>query len=540
MKLWDFLRREAGFSATRLIFFAGISGLSNALLLVIINSAAERVSDRQQNTQFLFLFAVAITLYILAQKYVLRVSTVEIEKMINRLRVRVADKIRKADLQPLESLGRSAIYASVNKETLTISQAAAPLIIAGQSAIMIFFTVLYIHFLSKPAFFLALIIIGLGVSIHFKRIGQVMKDMHQSTAKENDFFDLLTDLLEGFKEVKINSARSQDLFQHLREAAGSVAELKTKTSMQFANHYLFSQTSFYLLIAAMVFILPRLSETYWEQVTEITAAILFIVGPLSSVVSAIPVLSGANVAVENIEQLEAAVAQLRRREDDEEEKAVPHFDEIRLDKVLFQYADQKGRPLFTVGPVNLSIKRGDVVFIVGGNGSGKSTFLKLATALYYPLLGAIHINGTDVETLGYGSYRSLFSAIFSDYHLFDRLYGLTQVEGARVDELLKLMRLETKTRYKDGRFENQDLSTGQKKRLALIVSLLEDKPIYVFDEWAADQDPEFRQFFYETLLADLKKQGKTVVAATHDDRYFHVADKVYKMEDGQIHPFAAK
>ena len=145
-----------------------------------------------------------------------------------------------------------------------------------------------------------------------------------------------------------------------------------------------------------------------------------------------------------------------------------------------------------------------------------------------------------METLGYGSYRSLFSAIFSDYHLFDRLYGLTQVEGARVDELLKLMRLETKTRYKDGRFENQDLSTGQKKRLALIVSLLEDKPIYVFDEWAADQDPEFRQFFYETLLADLKKQGKTVVAATHDDRYFHVADKVYKMEDGQIHPFAAK
>jgi putative ATP-binding cassette transporter len=310
--------------------------------------------------------------------------------------------------------------------------------------------------------------------------------------------------------------------------------------MQFANHFLFSQTSFYLLIAAMVFILPRLSETYWEQVTEITAAILFIVGPLSSVVSAIPVLSSANVAIENIEQLESAVERLRHREDDEEEKAAPHFDEIRLDKVLFQYTDQKGRPLFTVGPVDLSIKRGDVVFIVGGNGSGKSTFLKLATALYYPLMGAIHINGTDVETLGYGSYRNLFSAIFSDYHLFDRLYGLTHIEATRVDELLKLMRLETKTKYKNGRFENQDLSTGQKKRLALIVSLLEDKPIYVFDEWAADQDPEFRQFFYETLLADLKKQGKTVVAATHDDRFFHVADRVYKMEDGQIHPFAAK
>jgi putative ATP-binding cassette transporter len=540
MKLWEFLRKEADFSGTRLIFFAAVSGLSNALILVIINTAAERVSDRQQNTQFLFLFAVAITIYILAQKYVLKVSTIEIEKMIDKLRVRLADKIRKADLQPLEGLGRSEIYASVNKETLTISQSAAPLVIAGQAAIMVCCTVLYIYFLSKPAFVLALIIIGLGVSIHFKKLRHVLLDMHQSTAKENNFFDLLTHLLEGFKEVKLNSARSADLFRNLQEVAASVAELKTKTSMHFANHYLFSQISFYLLIAAMVFILPRLSETYWEEVTEITAAILFIVGPLTGVVSAIPVLSGANVAIENVERLEATLERLRRDENDEEVRVLPEFDGIRLDRVLFQYADQRGRPLFTVGPVDLSIKRGEVVFVVGGNGSGKSTFLKLLTALYYPLLGIIHIDGTDVETLGYGNYRNLFSAIFSDYHLFDRLYGLGDVPESTVEELLKLMRLESKTRYKEGRFENQDLSTGQKKRLALIVSLLENKPIYVFDEWAADQDPEFRQFFYETLLADLKKQGKTVIAATHDDRYFHLADRVYRMQDGQIYPFTAK
>ena len=216
-------------------------------------------------------------------------------------------------------------------------------------------------------------------------------------------------------------------------------------------------------------------------------------------------------------------------------KAVPHFDEIRLTRCCFICRSERPSPVYGWAR-DLSIA-GDVVFIVGGNGSA-STFLKLATALYYPLLEPSIL----MEPMWRRSAMELpvFLAIFSDYHPFDWLYGLTQVEGARVDELLKLMRLETKTRYKDGRFENQDLSTGQKKRLALIVSLLEDKPIYVFDEWAADQDPEFRQFFYETLLADLKKQGKTVVAATHDDRYFHVADKVYKMEDGQIHPFAAK
>ena len=137
-------------------------------------------------------------------------------------------------------------------------------------------------------------------------------------------------------------------------------------------------------------------------------------------------------------------------------------------------------------------------------------------------------------TLGYRAYRELFAAIYSDYHLFDRLYGLPNIDDSRVISLLQLMQLEKKTRWRDGRFENQELSTGQKKRLALVISLLEDKQIYVFDEWAADQDPSFRQFFYETLLPDLKARGKTLIVATHDDRYFSVGDRVIKMELGRI------
>ena len=126
--------------------------------------------------------------------------------------------------------------------------------------------------------------------------------------------------------------------------------------------------------------------------------------------------------------------------------------------------------------------------------------------------------------------------IFSDYHLFERLYGTAAVEDRRVFDLLRLMQIEQKTTWMDGRFQNQDLSTGQRKRLALVISLLEDKSIYIFDEWAADQDPAFRRFFYETLLPEMKAKGKTIVAATHDDRYFHVADRTIKMEVGQFVP----
>jgi putative ATP-binding cassette transporter len=160
--------------------------------------------------------------------------------------------------------------------------------------------------------------------------------------------------------------------------------------------------------------------------------------------------------------------------------------------------------------------------------------LKVLTTLYSPDAGEILLDGLDVKTLGYGAYRELFSAIFSDYHLFDRLYGMPEVDSRHVSALLKMMHLDRKTTFRDGHFVNQELSTGQKKRLALVVALLENKQVYIFDEWAADQDPEFRQYFYESLIPNLKEQGKTVICATHDDRYFAVGDRVVKMELGKI------
>ena len=174
------------------------------------------------------------------------------------------------------------------------------------------------------------------------------------------------------------------------------------------------------------------------------------------------------------------------------------------------------------------------MFIVGGNGSGKSTLLKLITGLYYPLTGNIYLNNKPLEADDYVDYRELYSTIFTDFHLFDRLYGIEDIDSQRVDQFLETMGLEKKTTFKNNGFSNTELSTGQKKRLAYIASVLEDKQIYIFDEWAADQDPEFRQYFYEVLLKDLKAKGKTVIAVSHDDRYFYAADRVIKIEYGKI------
>lgn len=537
MTLWGFLTSHSDVPLPRVMLFAGISGLSNALLLAVVNSAAHTVSNHGWDTQLFLLFLIALVLYILTQRYILRISTVQVEKIVAKLRVRMTDKIRRADLQAIEGLGRAQLYASLNTDTLTMSQATAPMMIACQGAILVVFSLGYIYLLSPGAFILTLVIVALGVSIHFKNRKLLASEFEQSTAKENELFDTLTHLLDGFKEVKLNSARSRDLFAHLKEITRQVAELKTRTGVRYADYYLFTQVIFFMLLAAMVFVLPSVSPVYGEQVSRITAAILFIIGPLTMVVGALPVFQNATHAINKMARLDAELdrAQEQARDRDNGDVVVPPpFEEIRVDRLGFSYHDREGKPLFTVGPLSLTVTRGEILFLVGGNGSGKSTVFKLLTGLYYPDAGTIAVDGLDITSVGHRRYREMFSGIFTDYHLFVRLYGLANIEDRQVYDLLRLMQLEHKTSWHDGHFENQELSTGQKKRLALIVSLLEDKPIYVFDEWAADQDPEFRKFFYDTLLPELKSRGKTVIAATHDDRYFYACDRVLKMEMGQI------
>lgn len=190
--------------------------------------------------------------------------------------------------------------------------------------------------------------------------------------------------------------------------------------------------------------------------------------------------------------------------------------------------------MFSIGPVDLTLNRGEIIFLVGGNGSGKTTLLKNLCGLYSPSSGSIHIDDRTLQHDSYDDFRNLFSIVLTDFHLFEKLYGLDKYEEKDVNDLLARMQIENKTQFKNGRFSSLDLSTGQRKRIALIVSLLEDKPIMVFDEVAADQDPEFREEYYRVILPELKKQNKTIILVSHDDRYFDMADTLIKLEYGKI------
>jgi putative ATP-binding cassette transporter len=210
------------------------------------------------------------------------------------------------------------------------------------------------------------------------------------------------------------------------------------------------------------------------------------------------------------------------------------WNRLDLEGVRFAYEDD-GRRGFTLGPLDFTLRRGEIVFLVGGNGSGKSTFVKVLTGLYVPQEGVVRLDGLCITEANREWLHSHFSAVFADFHLFDRLLGLEHHElDARAYDHLVQLELEDNVEIRQGTFSTTALSQGQRKRLALLTAFLEDRQIYVFDEWTADQDPHYRDVFFDVLLPDLAARGKTVLVITHDDRYYSRGDRIVKFEYGTL------
>ncbi len=529
-------RRESTSSAVPVLTMAMISGVANALILAIINSAVSAIYADGVHFRYLLMFGIVMGIYVLGKRFSLSRSILIAEDIVTRVRLRIADKIRKSELLCVENLGQSEIYTKLTQDTNLISQSMIVIVNASQSIIMVVFCLIYIAYTSRVAFLITIGAITIGVLVYLYNKRGIDQQLRETTMKETEFFGILGKIISGFKEIKMNKRRSRELFDDFKNTALDAERLKVRTEISFITEIMFSDMFFYILLAVMVFLLPKIDQTYSEPVIRITTAILFIVGPLGMVVAAMPVFVRANFAIGNLYDLETYFDREMRtpvRDDQLSPVGFCPFEEIVFDNLTFSYKDGAGNPLFSVGPVDLSVKKGETLFLVGGNGSGKSTLLKLMTGLYTSDSGVVKVDGAVVTNSSREEYIGLFSTIFSDFYLFDKLYG---VDGnpAKIAHLLKLMELDRKTGVVDDRFTNISLSTGQRKRLAMIVALLEDRPIYIFDEWAADQDPAFREYFYNGLLKELKDQGKTIIAVSHDDRYFHCADRILRMEFGKV------
>jgi len=534
-ELIAYFDKESDAPKGRIILMSSLSGVANALLLAVINVAAAQVSNQAVEASLFIIYLLVFILFIYMQRYALSQTTIAVEGTIRNVRLRIANKIRHAELRFIEENDKSDLYKPFTEESSSISYAATILVTAGQSVIMLVAVGAYLAYLSPLSLIVSIFFIVFATIFYLSHHRKITEDLNASYKKESEVFKALVHVLEGFKELKINQSKSDDVFQHIADLAEKSRTLKVSANLQLILKIMYSQMTFYTLLIILVFVIPLYVPSHAEIIFKVSATVLFIMGPINNIVGSIPILAQVNVSIKGLYTLEDRLdAMADIKQEDAFNQPIESFHEISFRDVKFSYIDKTNETLFVIGPIDLSIQQGEMLFIIGGNGSGKSTFLKLLCGLYYPSSGYIQIDEDRIDKTNYQSYRELFSIIFTDFYLFDRLYGLSDIDENRVRELLKLMELDKKTSYVNGRFSHLDLSTGQKKRLAFIVSILENKPVCIFDELAADQDPGFRRNFYEKILPDLKQQGITVIAVTHDDKYFHVADRVLKMDFGNF------
>lgn len=507
-----------------------VSGLSNAALVALINQALGADGEQLASLGWKFLAMSVIVLLTRTLSSTLFMRMGQSAKAM--LRMRTIDRIARASYLHLERQGAARALGVLTQDLDAIVVFFVNLPNLAMHGAVIIGCLTYLGILSWQIllFALATVLVGaLGFRLAHVR---ALFHLRGSRRREDDLVRHFHALFDGAKELKLHRAR-RHAFVHetLAPNVEAVRRQRTRGYVLYAAATSWGSFIFFAFIGCALFVLARFFPVGSSVMSGYAMTFLYMVLPIESVLSALPTISTARVALERIEQMNAELP----LEQSQPEQPAAALESIVLEQVTHEYYREQDNEVFSLGPIDLSFSAGELVYLIGGNGSGKTTLAKLLVGLYKPESGRILLNGVEVGDAERESYRQHFAVVFNDFYLFDSLLGLGSKElDEMAQSLLQALHLEHKVKVVGGVFSTTDLSQGQRKRLALLVTYLEDRPFYVFDEWAADQDPSFKDVFYRDMLPRLKAKGKTVLVITHDDRYFHLADRYIKLEEGRI------
>jgi putative ATP-binding cassette transporter len=522
----------------RLILGASASALSSAIVLAIVNLAAEDIAAKKNDLVNLWMaaaFVAGILIYTAAETWMVSRMGADIEEAIDGLRMRLLEQLRHADLLKLERFGETPLFESITQSCQIVSMNSQYVALSLRSVLLIIALMIYILSISPLAFFVIIATLTAG-AVAYRHLGLTVDRQRRILAiQESALFESVSDLFDGFKEQRLNSARSRDLNDSFIGVSGAMTGARNEMHQYSWQQYVFGETLYNLMLGLVVFVVPSYSSSFDRDVVKVAAACLFMAASVFGLMQSMAVMAAAETAAGRMLGLETELADLAEPGSDGPTLPIAtDFSEIQMMGVEFTFPASAGEQAFSVGPFALVIRRGETMFITGGNGSGKSTFLKLLCGLYHPLQGRILVDGVEIKPARLAAYRSLMATVFADFHLFARLYDLDLTKKDEAHNLLRWMELDRMTALDGDRFSRRDLSAGQRRRLALVAAALEQKPILILDEWAADQDPQFRFKFYREILPELKRRGLTIIAVTHDDHYFDVAERRLHMEEGRL------
>ncbi|WP_430408761.1 cyclic peptide export ABC transporter [Kordia sp.] len=515
-----------------LILYAIPNTVLNFGIIFIINNVLAG------NKVFLKDYTVIVFLAIVCYAYLLNII---FQKRLNQFTFKVLyeneknlfNQILKAPLTMLEKHGTQRFFTAM-EDLRIFSNFPYTVTHTVSSLLMLILGVIYMFTLSVSAALIVVVLIILVAVCYFIVMNSMSKEVSLLRKQNEYYYNYVTDLISGFKELKLSASRRKNIMEkHLGPNRDNSEGLDFRINYVFLSINMISQYGLYFVIAAIMFGLPALGLLEQKDVIAYIVVILFISGPINNLINLQQSYTRFMVAMGRIKnfmkdfQIEDATIKIEDTQD-------VSFENLSFKDICFSYKSDNNDKAFELGPVNFEVNRGEVIFIVGGNGSGKSTFINILTGLYEPSKGEIIVNNTLKSGIKQDLQDSI-AAIFTNNHIFSNNYDNYNLEDNKeYSDLLKTMQLDKVITDDKETSARRKFSKGQSKRMSMIFALLEKKPILVIDEWAADQDPHFRKYFYEELIPKLKREGKTIIAVTHDDAYFKHADRIVKFDYGKI------
>jgi putative pyoverdin transport system ATP-binding/permease protein len=529
------LAREGRFSRLQVVAIT-LAGLASGLATTGLTALAVPLLGRGAvpGARTLWLFA-GLCVALPGLRFLSQVLLVDFTQgALLSLRLQLSARVLAAPLRQLEAIGAARLLATLTTDIAVIVEALGMIPILCMNLAIVTGGLAYLGWLSWRLLLLLLALVLAGVASYQLPLLRALAHFRRSRETLDRIVRQIRELVEGTKELKMHRGR-RDAF--LRVVADTTAAYRRATqsgNVVLAAASSWGQALFYVALGALVFAVPRLGFADHMVLVGYALVLFQLMAPFEILLTAMPVLSRACAAVRAVDRLGLSLT-VEAPAGGERQGAAASWQRLELAGVTHAYRQEDMDDRFQLGPLDLVFRPGEMVFVIGGNGSGKTTLAKLLVGLYAPESGEIRLDGRPIGDADRERYRELFAVVFSTPFVFAELLGLQHRaldEEARL--LLAKLHLERKVEVAGGVLSTVDLSQGQRKRLALLTSYLEDRPIYLFDEWAADQDPVFKRIFYHQLLPQLRARGKTVFVISHDDHYFHVADRIVRLADGRI------
>jgi putative ATP-binding cassette transporter len=524
-------------SLSGLLCLTVLAALCGTGVLTLLNMEAKAIEGNHHNAIIGVLFVLLLLVYRTSQNYLIKSVSREVEDALDRQRQRIVEKTLALSLREIEEIGRDQIRDGISGHYTTLSQTIVPIVSAFESLILATFLFGYLVYLSMFAASIV-ILVNIVLAMGFlNRQRKMSEEIKISDQVHSQYRRLTNAIVGGTKELQLGLARRMELSAKMSSVSSAVAKGRKVAASHFADLIATGTTAAYLMAGAVVFVMPILiGDGAGEDMSKIVIAVVFLLGPIGSVVNTMQQVSLAQFALNAINNFELEITHRTENISKSADSGPPikerkTFHSISLESTSYTHAGQDG---FSLQNINLKIHKGEVIFLTGGNGSGKTTLLNILTGLYPREAGNIILNDQKLPIFLPQQYRELFASVFTDFFMFDQPFGLDE-EGIAIFEKW-LVRFNVRDYFRDDLqdLSGVELSTGQRKRVALALAIAEQRPILILDEWAADQDPDTRRKFYEEIIPMLKKEGFTIFAITHDERYFHCCDRRLHIVEGEL------